>query len=306
MTYDDAQQYATLSSGRYSVRCVESDVLDSVRGKTLHIHACIPEIDSASPIIVVSHGAGADGGTMVPLMSHWASLGYTCVAPTHDDLTRMGSPEQPRDVYSPEGAAGRVRDISCIVDAVPLLESSIGATRNSLMGMPIGVAGHSYGAYTAMLIAGAVPMVAGQPHLLADPRFSATLILSGPGAGILGLRDDSWQHCHMPMMVMTGSLDIRGPGMGPEWRLQSYRSSPPGDKYSVLIEGARHDSFTGRLRLRPNGETDGIQSSVFSRVRMISSAFWDAFLKMSMPARALLESGGPMREEQGTLEIQTR
>src|SRR5439155_902304 len=112
----------------------------------------------------------------------------------------------------------------------------------------IGVGGHSYGGFTAMLISGARTF-SNPPLSMADPRVRAALVMSPQGtAQNRGLTPQSWSDVRIPVMYMTGTND-RGAAESetPDWRRQAFEYSPPGDKYFVLIPGANHISFTGAL-----------------------------------------------------------
>ncbi|MFM8414937.1 MAG: hypothetical protein ACKOCX_09445, partial [Planctomycetota bacterium] len=47
-------------------------------------------------------------------------------------------------------------------------------------------------------------------------------------------------------------------GQTVEWKQEPYRLSPPGDKYLVVIDGANHFSFGGRLGPRTAGITEAV------------------------------------------------
>lgn len=213
----------------------------------------------------------------------------------------------------------RVRDVKLVIDSLGDLETRFPELKGKMDHNKIGVGGHSYGALTTMLIAGAhtftTPPVTG-----ADPRVKAGLAMSPQGVfDKLGLTAESWRDVKIPMMYMTGSLD-RGSveGQDAEWRRTAFTNSPAGDKYFVLIEGARHSSFagssygavpvdmqqtmmetvydprTGRQELTP--VTRGVaprygpanDRNVQRTIRIVSLAYWDAYLKGEAAAKEQL------------------
>ena len=279
-----------LTAGPHSVGQKVLILDDERRGKKLAVLLDFPLAKVHSPVVIISHGAGGEGANMHLLTEFWASHGYACFAPTHDDIERMGDPSNPKDVYSPEGAESRANDLTLVIDSLAALQSGLGALQCRFDVKRIGIAGHSYGAYITMLIGGAVPLVDGIRQVLADARPIAFLVLSGAGTGILGLTENSWVDCHRPMMVMTGSLDSRGDGQGPEWRKQSFLSSPQGDKFLVYLEGARHNSFTGRATI--DREYLEAEARIFAGVKLASLMFWDSYLKGDQAAIGFLAHKG--------------
>jgi hypothetical protein len=94
------------------------------------------------------------------------------------------------------------------------------------------------------------------------------------------------------MFVMTGSGDYSSrTGNSPQWRTEPYQYSPSGDKYLVFVEGLTAD-YGGIVDRK--GKYDTRSSSVDARLgytEVSTTAFWDAYLKGSEPARQFLRSG---------------
>src|SRR5206468_9874343 len=145
------------------------------------------------------------------------------------------------------GWKNRAADISLVISSFDDIQRLAPELKGRLDAAHIGVGGHSYGAYTTNLIAGAlVDLPEHKAHNFKDDRATAFLVLSGAGPAQMGLTEHSWDHCDKPMMFETGSRDPGAKGQGPVWRVHPYDSCPPGDKYSVYIEGATHFTFVGR------------------------------------------------------------
>jgi pimeloyl-ACP methyl ester carboxylesterase len=146
----------------------------------------------------------------------------------------------------------------------------------------LGIAGHSYGAYTATVIAGA--RLERDSIAAADPalrRFSAAIAISGQGAGRKSLADKSFESVRMPLFGITGTKDVGAAGETPDWRLQSFRDSPPGDKFAAVVNGFGHTDFDS-----PAGEPT--RGAVGEELRGLQLAFWDGYLKDSSSRRATL------------------
>ena len=208
----------------------------------------------------------------------------------------------------------RVADVKLVLDSLTDLPTRFPELQGKIDRNQIGVAGHSYGAFTAMLIAGARTF--GNPPLqLSDPRVKAMIAMSPQGVATnRGLTTQSWTDVRIPAIYMTGTQD-RGAAENEDanWRKQAFDYSPAGDKYFVLIEGARHSTFTGtslasfpiESRSTPV-MSPGMQQTtasplpatssgfisdrnLFQKVKVTSVIFWDAYLKNDSKARELLQ-----------------
>ncbi len=207
----------------------------------------------------------------------------------------------------------RVADVRLVLDSLADLETRFPELRGKLDRSRIGVAGHSYGGFTTMLLSG-VRTFGSTPLQLADPRIRAVVVMSPQGPStVRGLTDQSWTEVRVPVMYMTGTED-RGALEGEDsaWRRKAYDLSPAGDKYFVLLRGGRHSSFTGTSAgafdiVRPAqndpmvGTRNPTQSptapsrtffsnrNLFQKVKITSLVFWDAYLKDGPAARDLLQ-----------------
>jgi predicted dienelactone hydrolase len=185
----------------------------------------------------------------------------------------------------------------------------------------IGVAGHGYGAYTALLLAGARTFPGGAQY--GDPRVKAAIAISPPGLSeARGLTRESWSSVDVPVLFLTGSQD-QGvvESETPEWRREAFALLPAGEKWLVVIEGARHGTFAGRFddlmeqaarqrgrdnppnpdvqRTVPRGQTPSRaetvayqQQSVINLTRGLGLAFWDTYLRANAEGREALETAG--------------
>lgn len=290
-----------LQPGPFAVRTIRLVVLDdAVRKKQLQLRINYPDGAGPFPVIVWSHGAWGTKDNYLELTEHWASHGYITIQPNHSDSRalgmRVGDSAGFRDWQS------RPLDVSLIIDSFDELERREPALKGKLASKRIGVGGHSFGAHTAQLVGGAVTFLPGGVKSFEDKRATAILLLSGQGPGE-ALTEKSWTHCERPMLVMTGSRD--GPtrtGQPAEWRKKPYELSPPGDKYLVWVEGLDHGygGITGAnfsQRNRPNPDH-------VAWTKVVTVAFWDAYLKQSGEARAYLESGKLPAFSQSAVKIE--
>lgn len=299
-----------LEDGPYAVEVVEELVLhDQKRSKDLSLKISYPKTGASFPVIIFSHGAGGSGTNYFPLTRFWATHGYVVIQPTHDDSIKLRR-ERGEATYGTlreiltdsKGWAERARDITLVIDSLGEIERRAPQLKGKWDAKRIGVGGHSLGAYTSQLIAGATIYPQGQAQQFRDERPLAFLLLSPQGKDQQGLTARSWEKMTRPMMTMTGSLDRGAQGQAPEWRKDPFTYSPAGDKYFVFIEGASHLSFTGRTasdgaggglllqRARRGGAQAADEKVIFDYVKMASLAFWDAYLKSDAKAKAYLKS----------------
>ncbi|MBX9878427.1 MAG: GNAT family N-acetyltransferase [Candidatus Obscuribacterales bacterium] len=231
---------------------------DKQRNKDLHMRITYPTEEGKFPVIIFSHGAGGSKDGYRYLISYWVKNGFVCIQPSHADaITNTANKEQlfqtlmstlrvlPTD-YS--GWANRVADIKLILSSLQSIQTSIPAVMDT---SHVGLGGHSYGAFTSMLLGGAtVPKIASakvkNPY---DGRVAAILVISPQGIKHrprdFGFDNKfSWKGLHGPAMFMTGSLDQTGWTM-PKDRRAPYLDSPAGNKYLVDIKGANHLTFAG-------------------------------------------------------------
>ncbi len=307
---------------------LEADVTltDSSRGRDVPVHVTYPEGTGPFPVIVFSHGAGGSGQSYKALARFWATHGFVVLAPTHaDSLAGKGkdpTAEALRETVNdaaqdPKGWENRARDLAFVVAATAAVEARVPLLKDKLDAARVGVGGHSYGAFTAQLLAGAtvdVPKSA-KAKSFADPIPKAFLLLSPQGKGQQGLTEKSWASVERPLMVVTGTLDKGVKGQDPSWRLDPYQLCPAGGKYAVFIEGASHLSLTGLAAepgaAVPRGKSKASASveeevAIFKDVKIASLAFWEAYLKADANAKAFLDSDALVTESGGKAQLLRR
>jgi predicted dienelactone hydrolase len=311
-----------LGEGPYKVGEIKRIVLhDAQRNKDLSVHIYFPNAAGIFPVIVFSHGAGGSGDCCGELPRHWAGYGYVVLLPTHADSVTLrrengedigfgkGMLEAVSSIVSDPGVLpNRVRDISFLLDSL----DEIGRREQQLSGKMdrtrIGVSGHSLGSMTTQLVGGATfGLGSGSGRNFADGRVRAIEILSGGGRLRVGQNEHSWDNVRVPTLALTGSRDpgsvIAGPGFSGGQK-QVYDFLPPGDKYSVHLEGANHMSFIGYGGSLQGPLSDGSdQAAIFSYVQMSTQAFWDAYLKGDASAREWLVSGSLAAYSHGDAKV---
>ncbi|HUP49423.1 MAG TPA: alpha/beta fold hydrolase [Thermoanaerobaculia bacterium] len=301
---------------------------DAERDRRLELSIDYPAREGSYPVVVFVTGFGAPSRSYVGLSSYWASHGYVVI--------KVGHPESRPDVtdlaevwrdQTPAEWRSRARDISLVIDSFTQLEQQYPELKGKMDPARIGVGGHSYGAFTTMLLAGARTFDGVTAATYADARVRASLAMSPQGPGERGgLTTESWREVRIPTMYMTGTAD-RGVTEEEDetWRRQAFELSPPGDKWFVSLGGAGHFAFAGRLVMpeaiettepavpsdprdprdpRTRGPLLPTERTAVRRVdagfysdrarmnviRTVALAFWDAYLKDEAAGREYLSA----------------
>ena len=274
------------------------------RPEPLEVRVTYPKLagDDAGepfPVIVFSHGALGSKDGYRPLAEHWASHGYVCVQPTHGDslskLTlreklKIGSlKEHLAKVTSVEHWRTRPEDVRLVLDSLDKIESKVDGLKGRIDKKRIGVAGHSFGAHTSMLIAGMrlKHPVTKKRVGFSDERPKAFVWISPQGTGKVN-DAESWKLIKRPVLVITGTKDTSPRnGKGHKWRREAYDHMPRGAKKFLLIKDAHHGfgGIVGRVRFPGSGPN---REDHVDLVRAASLAMWDAHLKKDAKAAAFL------------------
>ena len=278
---------------------------DETRSKDIEFFAVWPKGGDKCPVILFSHGAGGSGSTYAPLIEDWAAHGYAVLAPTHDDSLRRGGDIRSavnKALTDVDGFIGRVDDVKFLLGHFADVEAKLPALKGRLDAQRVGVGGHSFGSYTAMLLAGARVNLPGRAvgESFADARPVAFLLLSpqgrSPHGDLRGLRDASWKTIARPLLTITGTRDLNTSGEGADWRLETIRLAAPGDRFGVNLAGASHMTFTGQPALgkgfdAPRDEAGReAEARIFAEARTVTRQFWDATLKGNAKAHEELQN----------------
>lgn len=248
-------------NGPYKLKVLDDIMLeDDHRVKHVPVTVTFPDADGVFPVIIFSHGAGGATSSYATLINYWASYGYICIQPLHADSLPLRLKTGQEANFATiirqantdwQGWRDRAADISLVIDRLTEISQRSPALQRKMNLQKVAVAGHSYGAFTALLVGGAtIDIPRGGPSVsLADPRVQAVLMLSpqGRSKNTLGFKDEqAFSQCRQPEMIMTGSLDTGMLGQPPSWRTEPFQFAPAGNKYLVFIQGASHMSFTGQ------------------------------------------------------------
>ena len=285
--------------GSLTVRAVETLALfDQQRNKDILVRVTYPAEKGKYPLIVWSHGANGSKDIYQRLIKHWVSHGYVVIQPNHSDAQKAGNKGEKRETFG--DWKSRPADITFVLDSLDEIEAMIDDLAGKIDRSAIGMGGHSFGAHTAQLVAGAeaLSINGGGYSNYADKRPRAFILLSPQGTGQRDSQFDrgSWKNMVRPVLTATGSKDPGRTGKDWKWRLEPFLYSPPDDKYVLYVEGLYH-GFGGLVE--SGLPTEGPENSAHAKYMQIATTdFWNAYLKDDKSARKML-SGDSLEKDSG-------
>jgi predicted dienelactone hydrolase len=260
-------------SGPYKVVSIDLlDMRDSQRNdRNVPMRIFCPEAGENFPLVIMSHGAAGTWNAMRYQAEHVASYGYVVICPEHifsnsrtlkyymsDEGGDKGLTEAIQTMLrDPRERLNRPKDISFVIDQAALLNKQHGILYGKINSKKIAVMGHSYGAYTTLLICGARTILdtlavsgeiqTGLAEDLSDNRVTFGFAMSPQGPGLF-FNEKSYKYVNRPLVCISGTKDnqegvVPGVPLPAERRLSIFSFLPPGDKYFLWLENADHLSF---------------------------------------------------------------
>jgi predicted dienelactone hydrolase len=288
------------TQGPFEVQTVSYDWLDQKRDRNVPVKIYFPKSGAGPfPVIIFSHGLGGSREGYEYLGRHWASYGYVSVHVQHigsdSAVWSQGRLDQmmqnlEKAAANLENITNRPLDVSFAIDQIEKMNREGPTLKARLDLNRIGVAGHSFGAFTTLAVAGEVFIApGGREATFTDARVKAAIPMSAPVNRNWPGLNSGFNHINVPCFHMTGTLDSSPIGRtAPEDRRVPYDLSKGADKLLVIFEGGDHMVFSGRGRMR-GGEKDDL----FQRYILLgSTAFWDAYLKGDQTAKAWVTGDG--------------
>jgi predicted dienelactone hydrolase len=251
-------------SGPVPFRQETFQINDDRRNRSFPVDLYFPQTPGQASLIVISHGLGSDRSTFAYLARHLASYGFAVAVPEHpgSNAEQIGALIRgvAQQVTPPRELVDRPLDISFLLD---VLEDSIYAPQIRLQ--DVGVLGQSFGAYTALALAGAdinfenltqecqqfqssfnisfllqcealkLPPV---NYNLQDSRVGGVIAINPLTSAIFGKSELA--DIDIPVMLISGSADTVTPALQEQIIPFTWLDVP--EKYLVLIEGATHFS----------------------------------------------------------------
>ncbi len=257
--------------------------LDGARSRRVPVRLYLPEAASADapvPLVVFSHGIGGSRHGYSYLGRHWASQGYASLHLQHVGSDRelwFGNPfelvSRLHGAAQESEAVARVRDLSFALDQL-----LAGELAPRLDAQRIVAAGHSYGANTSLLAAGASVQRDGAPLQLHDARIKAVIVLSAPPFYGEAAPQQILGPIRVPSLHVTATEDvIRIPGYysGADDRVAVFDATGSPRKTLAVFAGGSHGIFTDRAG---SGGAQ-LNAQVKEATRSLSVAFLNSVFK---------------------------
>lgn len=257
------------------------------------------------PLIIFSHGLGGSRDGYSMWAQHWASYGYIVILPTHfgsDTIAVLEALQAPDaattagpKVMSVQTALRRVQDVSFLItrmtdaNAGKAPDPALALFKGKVDVKNIGMAGHSFGALTTLMIAGENEAQLGA-LTVADPRVTAAIAMS-PQPSHAPDQKKAFATIKIPVLHLTGTLDdapLNIDNVKAADRRIPFDNSTYEDTALVTFTGATHMTFSARALNPPATE-----QATFSLIRQSTTAFWDAHLKSDPKAAAWLKTDFP-------------
>lgn len=257
--------------GSFAVKKEVWNLTDSSRNRSFYVDVYIPQTsrEGKTPVIIFSHGLASRPEDFAKAIEHLASYGFFIAAPQHP-----GSDTQylqgmlagyNRNIFDGNEFINRPKDISFVIDELERRNPTEFQNRLDLTN--VGVAGHSFGGYTAIAIAGAqidfenlkkdcnrpyfginmalilecrAMELPKQVYNFRDERVTAVFAANPVNRSIFG--EKGLSKISIPVLLGSGSYD---PAANPIFEQAipfTWLKTP--NKYLAMVEGQAHVNFT--------------------------------------------------------------
>ncbi|MFM7533852.1 MAG: alpha/beta hydrolase family protein [Rubrivivax sp.] len=245
----------------FAVETIDLEPVDTRRKRTVPLRLHLPRAGAAGvaggagrvPLVVFSHGIGGSRMGYSYLGRHWAAHGVASLHVQHVGSNRslwgagnvFSLVSRLQQAAQESEAIDRVHDLRFALDHV--LEGSL-ATRFDAA--RVLAAGHSYGANTTLLAAGAQVFRDGRVVDLREPRVQAAIVMSAPPFyGETGEMSRILAPVRVPSLHITCTEDdikIPGYSSGLPDRVAVFEAVGGARKTLAVFQGGSHSIFTDR------------------------------------------------------------
>jgi dienelactone hydrolase len=256
---------------------------DQSRNRAVPAKLYLPRVSGSEqklPLVIFSHGLGGSREGYSYLGKYLASHGYASLHLQHVGSDRsLWAGSRLTLLFRVAGAASdaeaiaRARDTSFALDQVLSNELV-----NQLDTEQIFMAGHSFGANTTMLIAGASVTEnstdSGQVLQLTDKRIKAAILISAPPFYGKGNVKNILADITIPSLHITSTkddIDIPGYGSGVEDRIKVFQAmamQTQVEKNLLVFKDGSHSIFTDRMNTGGEALNPKVKLATRSAIRV--------------------------------------
>ncbi|MGB3533260.1 MAG: alpha/beta hydrolase [Microcoleaceae cyanobacterium] len=314
--------------GSHPVEMQTSILFDASRNRRIPVDLYLPTPlknaglgqPSSMPVIVVSHGLGADRTSYAEFGRHLASYGMAAALIQHpgSDTEQVQAllSGAATEVFKVSEFLDRPKDISFLLDELERRNSAI--YNNQLNLDQVGVVGHSFGAYTALAIGGAqidyknleldclskfdsvnlarmfqcrALELPRREYDLRDSRVKAIMPINPVNSSIFGRQ--SLSQLNLPILWKTSGKDTVTPVASEQVRSFTWLNVP--EKYLLLAEGDHHinlnlSSVNRVVSVSLKEIIEPTPTTVNNYVNAMGLAFFQVYLMQDETYRAYLHS----------------
>lgn len=247
------------------------------------------------PVILWSHGLGGSRDGAGFISRYIASHGYVVIHIQHigtDSSLWEGKPGHPWDViratHIPRSATlQRLKDVPFVLSQLKTLEIA------SVMDFSrMGMSGHSFGGMTTQIMAGQRRGHGARLYSLFQNVFKAGIVYSPSPSAIKTNQSpaDIYGGIQIPLLMMTGTDDDSPlENFGYKERTDVFKYSGGPEQHLLVLDQGDHMVYNGsRGKLDANPKRD-VHENI---IKVISLAFWDAYLKGDQTAKDWLTHDG--------------
>lgn len=270
-TVDFSQLPDLRKPGQFNVRQETWILKDSSRQRTFYVILHIPQTKRTgkTPVVIMSHGLASRPEDFGGIAEHLASYGFVVALPQHpgSDLQQKQALINgfSREVFEKSEFVDRPKDISFVIDELERRNQAEFGGQLDLEN--VGVAGHSFGGYAALAVAGAeinldyLKAVCDQnfsglnvslllqcraldlsfpTYQFKEPRIKSVLAKNPVNSTIFG--QTGLEQLQIPVMIIGGNYDPATPFVLEQVRAFTWLKTP--NKYLGLLEGQAHVNFS--------------------------------------------------------------
>jgi predicted dienelactone hydrolase len=278
------------------ISTVEYTWHDAIRNREVPVKIYYPSSSAGPlPVVIFSHGLGGSREGYEYFGRYLAGSGYVLVHVQHlgsDSSVWKGKPlsELKRamqdSVRNPENVLNRPRDVSFAIDQTFAANARDGSPLSHRLDQNrVAVGGHSFGAWTALAIAGET--LAGKS--VADPRVKTTIAMSPPVTLPQRLQGSAFSTITTPVLYLTGTQDKGAVfDMTAAARRIPFDNTRRAPAFLIVFNGADHMTFARHLRPSATANDDRFHGLIAKA----SVAFLDAYLRDDPAAKQWMLDNG--------------